>query len=67
MLHSPLCSPSRTAAPRREHSEPWSGLLESRGYTPAEAKNTVLTVLPDVLHYDRNRPGALPQRPGSDR
>jgi Domain of unknown function (DUF4331) len=40
--------------------EPWSNLLESRGYTPAEARDTVLTVLPDVLHYDRNRPAHYP-------
>jgi Domain of unknown function (DUF4331) len=40
--------------------EPWSKLLESRGYPPAEARDTVLTVLPDVLHYDRNRPAHYP-------
>ncbi len=33
--------------------EPWSTLLESRGYPPAEARDTVLTMLPDIL---RNRP-----------
>ena len=40
--------------------EPWSKLLESRGYTPAEARETALTVLPDMLHYDRNRPAHYP-------
>ena len=40
--------------------EPWSKLLESRGYAPDEAKDTVLTVLPDVLHYDRRRPAHYP-------
>ena len=40
--------------------EPWSELLVSRGYAPNEARDTVLTVLPDVLHYDRNRPAHYP-------
>jgi hypothetical protein len=40
--------------------EPWSKLLESRGYAPAEARDTVLTVLPDLLHYDRNQPAHYP-------
>jgi hypothetical protein len=40
--------------------EPWSKLLESRGYPPDEARDTVLTVLPDVLHYDRDRPAHYP-------
>ena len=40
--------------------EPWSRLLESRGYAPDEARDTVLTVLPDVLHYDRTRPAHYP-------
>ena len=35
--------------------QPWSKLLESRGYPPAEARDTVLTVLPDILHYDRTQ------------
>jgi hypothetical protein len=39
---------------------PWSNLLESRGYPPAEARDTVLTVLPDLLHYDRDRPAHYP-------
>jgi Domain of unknown function (DUF4331) len=40
--------------------EPWSKLLESRGYPAAEARNTVLTVLPDILHYDRSQPAHYP-------
>jgi Domain of unknown function (DUF4331) len=43
-----------------EFLEPWSKLLESRGYPPAEAKDTVLTLLPDILHYDRNRQAHYP-------
>jgi hypothetical protein len=44
--------------------DPWSKLLESRGYAPAEARETVLTVLPDLLHYDRNRPAQYPNGRG---
>jgi Domain of unknown function (DUF4331) len=40
--------------------EPWSKLLESRGYPPAVARETALTVLPDVMHYNRNRPAHYP-------
>jgi Domain of unknown function (DUF4331) len=40
--------------------EPWSKLLESRGYPPAVARETVLTVLPDVMHYNRDRPAHYP-------
>jgi hypothetical protein len=40
--------------------EPWSTLLESRGYAPSEARHAVLTILPDMLHYDRNRPAHYP-------
>jgi hypothetical protein len=40
--------------------EPWSKLLESRGYPAAEARDTALTVLPDVLHYDRDQPAHYP-------
>ena len=43
-----------------EFLEPWSRLLVSRGYTPAEATDTVLTVLPDVLHYDRTQAAHYP-------
>jgi hypothetical protein len=40
--------------------EPWSKLLESRGYPPEVARETVLTVLPDVMHYNRHRPAHYP-------
>jgi len=40
--------------------EPWSKLLQSRGYSATEARDTVLTVLPDVLHYDRDQPAHYP-------
>jgi hypothetical protein len=40
--------------------DPWSKLLESRGYAPAEARETALTVLPDILRYDRNGPAHYP-------
>jgi hypothetical protein len=40
--------------------EPWLTLLESRGYPPAEARATALTVLPDMLHYDRTQPAHYP-------
>jgi hypothetical protein len=40
--------------------EPWSKLLESRGYPAAVARETALTVLPDVMHYNRTRPAHYP-------
>ena len=40
--------------------EPWSELLESRGYPAGVARETVLTVLPDVMHYNRHRPAHYP-------
>jgi hypothetical protein len=40
--------------------EPWSKLLESRGYPPGVAEATALTVLPDVMHYNCNRPAHYP-------
>ena len=40
--------------------EPWATLLESRGYPPGVAQETALTVLPDVMHYNRNRPAHYP-------
>jgi hypothetical protein len=40
--------------------EPWSKLLESRGYPPDVARETALTVLPDVMHYRRDRPAHYP-------
>jgi hypothetical protein len=43
-----------------EFLEPWSNLLESRGYPPGVARETALTALPDVMHYNRNRPAHYP-------
>jgi hypothetical protein len=43
-----------------EFLEPWSKLLESRGYPPGVARETALTVLPDVMHYNRERPAHYP-------
>jgi hypothetical protein len=40
--------------------QPWSELLESRGYPAAVARETALTVLPDVMHYNRSRPAHYP-------
>jgi Domain of unknown function (DUF4331) len=40
--------------------EPWSELLESRGYPADVARETALTVLPDVMHYNRTRPAHYP-------
>jgi Domain of unknown function (DUF4331) len=40
--------------------EPWSELLESRGYPAGVARETALTVLPDVMHYNRTRPAHYP-------
>ena len=40
--------------------EPWSELLESRGYPSGVARETALTVLPDVMHYNRTRPAHYP-------
>ncbi len=39
---------------------PWSKLLESSGYPPDEARTAALTVLPDILHYDRTKPASYP-------
>ncbi len=41
--------------------EPWSTLLEQMGgYAPADAERAARTVLPDILHYDRERPASYP-------
>ena len=40
--------------------EPWSKLLESRGYPPGVAREAASTLLPDVLHYNRSRPPHYP-------
>jgi hypothetical protein len=40
--------------------QPWSKLLENNGYSPDEAKAAALTVLPDILGYNRAQPAAYP-------
>jgi hypothetical protein len=40
--------------------EPWSKLLEEHGYPPDEAKAAALTVLPDILRYNRAQPASYP-------
>ncbi|NMO49968.1 DUF4331 domain-containing protein [Actinoplanes sp. TBRC 11911] len=40
--------------------ELWSKLLESNGYSPAEAQKAALIVLPDILRYDRSQPAGYP-------
>ena len=44
--------------------EPWSKLLQDNGYTPEAATAAARTVLPDVLHYDRDRPAVYPNGRG---
>jgi hypothetical protein len=39
---------------------PWSKLLENGGYSPEEARTAALTVLPDILRYDRAQPAHYP-------
>jgi hypothetical protein len=40
--------------------KPLSGLLEDQGYPHDEAVAAVLSVFPDVLHYNRNQPASYP-------
>lgn len=40
--------------------KPLSEVLESHGYTPDAARAAALTILPDILHYDRTRPARYP-------
>jgi len=40
--------------------QPWSQLLQDNGYSPEQARAAVLTVLPDILRYDRAQPAAYP-------
>jgi hypothetical protein len=43
------------------YRSPWTAVLEhAGGYTLQEAEQTLRTVLPDVLRYDRARPAAYP-------
>jgi hypothetical protein len=40
--------------------EPLSQLLEEHGYAPDAARAAALTLLPDILTYDRTRPASYP-------
>jgi YhgE/Pip-like protein len=48
--------------------EAWSSVLQQNGYTPEEATAAALTVLPDILRYDRSQRAAYPngRHPGDD-
>jgi hypothetical protein len=39
---------------------PWSTILENGGYSPDEAREAALMVLPDILRYDRTQPATYP-------
>lgn len=39
---------------------PWSQLLEKGGYSPEEARQAAMGVLPDLLIFDRTKPVAYP-------
>jgi hypothetical protein len=40
--------------------QPLSQVLHQHGYPPDEAKQAALTLLPDILRYDRTRPAHYP-------
>ncbi len=40
--------------------QPWSKLLRDNGYPPDEARAAALTVLPDILRYDRAQSATYP-------
>jgi energy-converting hydrogenase Eha subunit F len=40
--------------------QPLSQVLQQHGYPPDEAKEAALTLLPDILYYDRTRPAHYP-------
>jgi len=44
----------------KNHLQPLSETLQHHGYSPDEAKDAALTLLPDILHYDRTRPAHYP-------
>ena len=45
--------------------EPWSRLLEEKGgYSPDAARAAAMTVLPDILSYDRSHPARYPNGRG---
>ncbi|HUE61303.1 MAG TPA: DUF4331 family protein [Acidimicrobiales bacterium] len=44
----------------KSHLKPLTEVLERHGYSPDEAKDAALTLLPDILHYDRAKPAHYP-------
>jgi hypothetical protein len=48
--------------------EPWSSFLQKNGYTAEQARTVALTLLPDILRYDRSQSAAYPngRHPGND-
>jgi hypothetical protein len=44
----------------KNHLQPLSEVLQQHGYPPDEARAAALTLLPDILHYDRTRPAHYP-------
>jgi Domain of unknown function (DUF4331) len=44
----------------KNHLKPLSEVLQRHGYAPDEADAAVLTLLPDILHYDRTKPAHYP-------
>jgi uncharacterized protein DUF4331 len=44
----------------KNYLQPLSHVLQHHGYPPDEAKQAALTLLPDILHYDRTRPAHYP-------
>ena len=44
----------------KNHLKPLSETLQRHGYSPDEARDAALTLLPDVLHYDRTMPAHYP-------
>jgi hypothetical protein len=44
----------------KHYLTPLTGLLQEHGYAPDAARAAALTLLPDVLSYDRSRPSTYP-------
>jgi hypothetical protein len=44
----------------KNHLQPLSETLQQHGYPPDEATAAALTLLPDILHYDRTMPAHYP-------
>jgi hypothetical protein len=44
----------------KNHLKPLLEVLQRHGYSPDEARDAALTLLPDILHYDRTMPAHYP-------